>query len=133
MRGGVSILLEPGIRLPVWIRNQDLNVTQDWVQLGQRRVRRVRIRGADACFGSGGFGLVQMSGSSEYWEAFKPNSVLEIRTLGGQRLLRNYYLCQHCGRLAGEIVKTEPNLVCSFVNALFKCKKCNREWWEAGI
>ena len=130
MRGGVTILYEPGTRLPKFITYQDLNVRQDYFRLGNRLVRRVKIRSAEAFFCPGGRVDVKMPGSEFFRAAFNPLSVLSIRTLGGKTVRSNYLLCLHCGALTGKDVKTTPSEVHGRDDLDMKCQNCAREWQE---
>ena len=96
MKKGVQILLEPGTRVPVWIRNQTLNVRLGRKRLNGRTVRSLKISEGEASFFPGGGVDVKMPGSGEFWGAFQPMKVLEIRDLGGNVIKRNQYLCTEC-------------------------------------
>ena len=83
MRNGIEVLFEPKTRVPLWVRNQTLNVQLGLGQLNGRRVRSLKIRKGEASFFPSGGVHVKMPGSGEFWVAFQPMKVLEIRDLKG--------------------------------------------------
>ncbi len=129
MKKGVQILLEPGTRVPVWIRNQTLNVRLGRKRLNGRTVRSLKISEGEASFFPGGGVDVKMPGSGEFWGAFQPMKVLEIRDLGGNVIKRNQYLCTECATLTGKMESHEPStVVAGRVDAIFKCTRCGYQW-----
>ena len=122
---GVKLYLELGARIRVWIRNQSLNVTLTREPLGRRNVRVLSIRGGDAGFLPGGRVGVKMPGSGEFWIAFPPMKVLEIRNLKTNSVIeRNFYLCIVCGTLSGKSVVVGGQVVG------YECVTCNSVWLD---
>ena len=72
---------------------------------------------------------MKMPGSGEFWGAFQPMKVLEIRDLGGNVIKRNQYLCTECATLTGKMESHEPStVVAGRVDAIFKCTRCGYQW-----
>jgi hypothetical protein len=103
---GVILMLQSGFRLPLWIRNQDLNVKVETATIGplKRRVRLVTIEGGQAYFLPTSQTLVKMPGSSKglpltrfRWDgSSNTNKVLEIMKLDGEILALNQDTCPVC-------------------------------------
>lgn len=128
MKNGVQLLLEPGTRVRNWVRNQTLNVKVGREQLNRRTVRSLKIRSGVASFFPSGGVEVKMPGSGEFWVAFQPMRVLEIRNLKGNLIKRNYYLCTECATLTGKMENHKPSDVAGCVDADFKCTHCGHQW-----
>ena len=128
MRNGVEVLFEPRTRVPLWVRNQTLNVKLGPGQLNGRRVRSLKIRKGEVSFFPSGGVEVKMPGSDEFRVAFQPMKVLEIRDLKGNLLKRNHYLCTECATLTGKMDSHKPSDVSGLVDANFKCARCGHQW-----
>lgn len=125
---GVKLFLEPGTRIRNWIRNQSLNIEVARESLfGKRIVRTLTIRRGEAGFFPGGGVDVKMPGSEEFWIAFPPRKVLEIRDLKNNSIIeRNRYLCTECTTLTGETLTTGSGLELRVTG--YKCTTCGYEW-----
>lgn len=121
---GVKLFLEPGTRIRNWIRNQSLHIeVSNELLFGKRRVRTLTIRRGEAGFFPSGGVDVKMPGSDEFWVAFPPRKVLEIRDLKNNSVIeRNFYLCIECGTLSGEAKVVGGQVVG------YKCNTCNSVW-----
>ncbi|TAL49540.1 hypothetical protein EPN83_00120 [Patescibacteria group bacterium] len=128
MRIGIKLLVEPGTRVPKWVRNQTLNVEVGRESLNGRIVRSLKIRKGETSFFPGGGVVVKMPGSDEFWVAFQPMKVLEIRDLKGNLIKRNHYLCTECATLTGKVENHKPSDVAGLVDADFKCTQCRHQW-----
>ena len=125
---GVELLLEPGTRMPNWIKNQTLNVEIGSGNLNGRKVRSLKIRKGEALFFPGGGVDVKMPGSGEFRVAFQPMKVIEIRDLKGNLIKRNYHLCAECATRTGEMESYRSSDAQSHVDASFKCTECGYKW-----
>ena len=110
-----------------------LNIKIDHERFNGKRVRSLEIRNGEALFYPNGGVVVKMPGSDEFWTAFKPMRVLEIRDLKGKLLARNYYLCTKCACLTGEMKVHKHSETFGRIDAKFKCTKCNHQWELKGI
>lgn len=129
MRNGIELLLEPGTRVPNWVRNQTLNIEIGREHLNGRTIRSLKIRKGEASFFPGGGVVVKMPGSDEFWVAFQPMKVLEIHDLKGNLIKRNHYLCTECATLTGKMMEDyKPSDVSGLVDANFKCTQCGHRW-----
>jgi len=128
MKIGVKLLLEPGTRVPNWVRNQTLNVEAGRERLNGRTIRSLKIRRGEASFFPGGGVVVKMPGSDEFWIAFQPMKVLEIRDLRSNLVKRNHYLCTECVTLTGKMENYKPSDVSGHVDGNFKCTQCGYQW-----
>ena len=127
MGKGVQLFLEPGTRVPGWVRNQDLNVKIRRERLRGRTTRLLLIRKGEAQFCNGGGVVVKMPGSSKWWGVFVPMKVLEIRDLKGVLIKRNYHLCTECSTLTGR-VESYKQVEGGLLYQTFKCTDCGYEW-----
>ena len=127
---GVEILLEPGTRVPGWIRSQCLNVVELTIKdLNGRRVRSLKIYGGFSNFFIGGVVDVMMPGSGNWCRAFAPMKALSIRDLKTGVVQYNYHCCPKCETLTG--YKTgahRPSAVAGREDVSFACTKCGRQW-----
>lgn len=129
MKNGIKLLLEPGARVPNWIRNQTLNIEVGRERLNERPIRFLKIRKGEASFFPGGGVMVKMPGSDEFWDAFQPMKVLEIRDLKDDLIKRNHYLCTECATLTGKMENYEPStVIAGRMDANFKCTQCGHQW-----
>ena len=128
MGNGVEILFESRTRVPLWVRNQTLNVQLGPGQFNGRRVRSLKIRNGEALFFPGGGVVVKMPGSDEFWDAFQPMRVLEIRDLKGNLIKRNHYLCTECATLTGKMESYKSSDLAGLVDGSFKCTECGHQW-----
>lgn len=117
-RNGIKLLLEPRTRIRNWIRNQTLNIEVGRERLNGRNIRFLKIRKGEASFVPGGYVIVKMPGSGEFWVAFMPWKVLEIRDLRGNLIKRNHRLCIKCATLTGARLDDE----------VFECTQCGNQW-----
>ena len=127
---GVEILLIPGTRIPRWISVQDKNVTVIRKILNGQDVRSLRLKRGDAAFMPGGGIGVLVPYSSWHAMAFREDKVLEIRTLGGKLLKRNYYMCKQCVRVSGKIQGKQKlsERAAGKLETDFKCTNCGHGW-----
>ncbi len=131
---GVKLVLEPGTRVPRWIRYQELNVETGRERLNGRAVRFLKIRKGQASFFVQGTVIVKMPGSKKMHGAFQPMRVLEIRDLKGNYLIkRNHYLCTGCATLTGKKVSHKSSERSGFVDVIFECSQCEHRWELKGI
>lgn len=131
MRKKLEILLKPRTRVCRWIKNQTLNVEIGVRDMNGRKVRSLKIRNGEALFSPGGGVIVKMPGSSEFWLAFGPMKVLEIRKPekdGAVSIIRNHHLCTECGLLSGQAIASTPGLIAGRMDISFKCNDCGFEW-----
>ena len=133
MNGGVEILLISRTRVPIWIRNQTKNVCSGRTRVGPQLVRTIKIRRAGAIFQPGGTVAVKMPGSDEFWTAFLPERVLEIRNLQGKLLQRNYHYCERCVANTGKRQSSRQIAGSGFVDATFVCIQCGHTWEKERI
>lgn len=133
-RRGVEILLRPRTRVPRWVINQTLNVSVRREKRGVGWIRVLRIKGAGEVgfIGGGGVGIT-MPGSDQFWVAFAPLEVLEIRDLKGALVQRNHYLCEKCFTLTGAMKTHVPSKTFGLVDATFECSSCKHSWTFEGI
>ncbi len=128
MQIGVKLFLQPGTRVPSWIRNQTLNIELGYERLNKRKVRFLKICNGEAFFFAGGGVMVKMPGSDKFWVAFSPMRVLEIRDLENNLIERNHYLCTECVALTGEKKNYQQSNVSGLVDATFACTRCGHRW-----
>jgi len=128
MGNGIEVLFEPRTRVPLWVRSQTLDVELGPRELKGRRVRSLKISEGEALFLPGGAVGVKMPGSDEFWVAFEPMKVLEIRDLNGKLIKRNHYLCTECATLTGKIESCKSSEVAGHDDANFKCTQCKLQW-----
>lgn len=128
MKKGVEIPLATGTRIPLWISNQSLNVKVIGKTIMGRHVRSLQIKEGEARFGVVGVVEVKMPGSGEFWVAFQPLKVLEIRDLEGNLIKRNYCLCEKCFTNTGKISKESPSEKYGRVDVVMQCTECGNTW-----
>ena len=128
----VEIILEPGTRVPLWIRVQNLRVEIRNLKEGGKRVKSLLIRGGEAHFIPGGAIGVIVPGSSESRQAFDDKTVREIFFRNGDgngEHIRNHRLCPKCGALVGERVVTEPaSTPGGRATTVMQCLDCSESW-----
>lgn len=127
---GVCLTLEPGTRIPNWIRNQTLNVKigNKRHAISGRRLRFLEIKKGEASFCPGGGAEVKMPGSGNFWVAFQPLRVLEIADFEDGNMKRNYFMCAKCGTLTGKIVSEKPSTVAGRSDVVVRCTGCGFDW-----
>lgn len=133
MKGGVEIILEAGVRIPNWIRNQTRNVKIGRKKIHGKNVRILRVRGAEAGFIPGGAVDLRMPGSDEFWVPFGPLKVLQIRDLKDNLIKQNYLLCENCFTNTGKVKSSKISSNPSLVDSIFQCTECGHEWELKGI
>ncbi|MDP2671871.1 MAG: hypothetical protein Q8P13_05475 [bacterium] len=119
---GVKLLLEPGTRIRNWIRVQDLNIEVCNEERNGRNLRVLVVREGEASFIPGGWVAIRMPGSSEFWTAFAPLKVLEIRNLNGPIHERNWHMCIKCSTLTGKALTQPVN------EGKYGCTVCGYQW-----
>ena len=133
MEKGVEVIFLPKIRVPSWVRNQNLNVKIKKIQLNGRQVRSLEICNGEASFLPGGSVSVRMPGSDRFWVAFQPMTVIEIRDLEGNVIEHNRYSCQSCGRFTVQVdSSSKSSESAGRLDANFSCI-CGNQWELKGI
>lgn len=130
---GVQLRLEPGTRIPIWIRNQSTNVEATRERVNGRTVRLLTIKGSGASFLPGGVVAVKMPGAGEFCVGFQSLKVLEILDLQGNLIKRNHHLCTECFTNTGEMIDSRPAAHGSRVDATFQCVQCGYQYELEGI
>lgn len=133
MKKGVEILLRYDTPVPVWISNQDLNVSGSMKTFGEEQVYSLRIKNGEAGFIPGGRVEVKMPGSRRFYVAFKELQVFEIRDLEGKLLKRNYFLCEKCFTNTGKMSKESPSETYGRTDVVMQCTECGNTWEHKGI
>lgn len=125
---GVDLWLASGTKLPKWLANREDNLGVRRTRVDGKRIRILRIEGAEARFDPGGSVSLKMSGLKGPILTFYPLAILEIRDLTGSLLERNHCLCQKCFTNTGEMQNHKPSRIAGLVDANFQCSNCGHQW-----
>jgi hypothetical protein len=131
MEATAKIILEPGTRIPTWIRRLDKKVEIQKMKQGPRLFRVIRIHGGDAHIDFDGSVSVRVPGSNTMHKAFSVQCVIGVRSAGQEKIVWSHRLCLSCMTLSCHGVDLHPGPGAFDVIVKYECETCKRSHTRA--
>lgn len=129
---GLLIELVKGTRIPKFIRCQDKHTSTNSTTRKGKPIKVLKIKGRniEALITPGGGVAIKMPSSSGFYVVFPGMKFLRILDLGGKVLGVNYYLCEKCFELSGQVIDQliiEPGTLAGILTVV-RCRNCSTTW-----
>lgn len=128
-RSGVRILLAPESLICDYVLGLP-DISVETTEIGATRLNVVRFDKGDAGFIPGGSVALRVGRQRVYRVGFGPDSVLEIQTLDGKLIKRNYHMCVDCCANTGVIISHSQSQNMVTHDAKFQCSQNPEHQWE---